>query len=220
MLPNVTHALSFVEGTVFLEAETEAECELQSGAFIEWYGEVYCTQEGEVVTENSSENQPEIDFDAFAAEQIIAATSLELLGLSATAAKDTAIATDVLFRVVQEDGEYYAVTEDYRPGRINATIEQGTVVSYQIEGSDVRFEMESSSGADAEQILVPVASEVPIVVPVSATTTRAETEGESQAPDSGSTTTATTANDVTLEATSGLFNTLGVWFRQFFSFLW
>lgn len=40
---NNADALSFVEGTVFLDAQTEAECEVQGGAYTYWQGEVYCT---------------------------------------------------------------------------------------------------------------------------------------------------------------------------------
>lgn len=38
------YALSFVEGTVFLEAQTQVECEAQDGNFIDWYGQIYCTE--------------------------------------------------------------------------------------------------------------------------------------------------------------------------------
>jgi hypothetical protein len=39
-----------------------------------------------------------------------------------------------MFRIVEEDGEFMAVTMDFRPGRINATVEDGLVVSVDIEG--------------------------------------------------------------------------------------
>ncbi len=40
----------------------------------------------------------------------------------------------VPFRVVIEDGEGLPATLDYRPGRINATVANGLVVSYETEG--------------------------------------------------------------------------------------
>lgn len=39
-----TYALSFMEGTRFLEAKTEGECKKLGWSFMEWYGEKYCTK--------------------------------------------------------------------------------------------------------------------------------------------------------------------------------
>jgi hypothetical protein len=50
-------ALSFPEGTVFLNAQTLSECEAQNGNFIDWYGEIYCT---ESMMETSTEMQGEV----------------------------------------------------------------------------------------------------------------------------------------------------------------
>jgi hypothetical protein len=43
-LPLMTQALDFAENTIFLVANTEAECMAQGGAFTEWYEETYCTK--------------------------------------------------------------------------------------------------------------------------------------------------------------------------------
>ena len=39
-----TFALSFMEGTRFLDAKTKVECDALGGNFMEWYGEIYCTK--------------------------------------------------------------------------------------------------------------------------------------------------------------------------------
>lgn len=43
---NSVSALSFVQGTKFLDATTRVECEELGGNFTEWYGEIYCTTSG------------------------------------------------------------------------------------------------------------------------------------------------------------------------------
>jgi len=58
------------------------------------------------------------------------------MGLTEAQAAARAESNDVPFRVVERDGESLPVTEDWRPGRINAAIEDGVVVSYTIEGND------------------------------------------------------------------------------------
>jgi len=40
------HALSFIEGTKFLDANTKSECDALWGNFTEWYEEIYCTTSG------------------------------------------------------------------------------------------------------------------------------------------------------------------------------
>ena len=59
-----------------------------------------------------------------------------LLGMTKQEAEAFASEHNVLFRVVKEDGQFYAVTKDYRIGRINATIEKGIIVDYFIEGNE------------------------------------------------------------------------------------
>jgi hypothetical protein len=66
--------------------------------------------------------------------QIEAAQALDLEGMSEDEAAQVAAENDVMFRVVERDGEPLAMTMDYRPGRINATVEGGVVTSYTIEG--------------------------------------------------------------------------------------
>lgn len=58
-----------------------------------------------------------------------------LIGMTDTAAAAYAAKHDIMFRVVNIDGEPQAVTEDYRPGRINASVENDVVVSYTVEGN-------------------------------------------------------------------------------------
>lgn len=65
------------------------------------------------------------------------ASAEALIGMTATAAEAYAKANDILFRVVEIDGEPQPVTKDYRPGRINASVENDVVVSYTVEGAEV-----------------------------------------------------------------------------------
>ncbi len=59
------------------------------------------------------------------------------VGLPVSEAEMVAETNNVPFRVVERDGELLPTTRDYRPGRINAVVEEGVVVSYTIEGEDM-----------------------------------------------------------------------------------
>jgi len=87
--------------------------------FCEIYAEPYCLDEDVVETEPVVESSSDI--------------RALYIGLSVEDAMAQAEANDTLFRVVQEDGEPLAVTMDYRPGRLNATVEDGIVVSVEVE---------------------------------------------------------------------------------------
>lgn len=58
------------------------------------------------------------------------------IGLSEADAEAKANVEGVPFRVVMRDGESLPVTMDFRPGRINATVENGFVTEYEVEGSE------------------------------------------------------------------------------------
>jgi hypothetical protein len=59
--------------------------------------------------------------------------------MSVADAQAKAEAADVhCFESLMEDGEPMMVTKDYRPGRINATVESGVVTEYIVEGSRIR----------------------------------------------------------------------------------
>lgn len=62
---------------------------------------------------------------------------LALIGMTTTEAATYAAANDLLYRIVEIDGIQQQTTEDYRPGRINATVEDNIVVRYTIEGEEV-----------------------------------------------------------------------------------
>lgn len=57
------------------------------------------------------------------------------IGLSMDEATVEASKRGVPFRVVEIDGESQMVTEDFRPGRINAVVNNGFITSFSIEGS-------------------------------------------------------------------------------------
>lgn len=160
--PGTAHALSFVEGTIFLEADTEASCTAQGGSYIEWYGQVYCTQSGDVAVSNDTDdNDVMVDFAAAEAAQIKAAQTLTLIGKTAAEAEAIAAAADVSFRVVERDGEAFAVTMDYRPGRINARVQNDIVVAYSIEGLDGEITNNTSSSVIAPTPNTPKPEELP-----------------------------------------------------------
>jgi len=71
-----------------------------------------------------------IGYDYFITRQNLVG---EYIGLSEQVAMDKAKNNDVSFRVVERDGEKLIMTMDYRPGRINAVVENGKVVSYRVE---------------------------------------------------------------------------------------
>lgn len=61
----------------------------------------------------------------------------DYVGMTVPQAQAQAEVRNTPFRVVMADGEPFAVTMDYRPGRINATVENGVVTSYSVEGEEV-----------------------------------------------------------------------------------
>jgi|GEM_PF-6831610 len=54
-------------------------------------------------------------------------------GLTLNEARSLASERSVPLRVVEQDGEPFAVTTDYVPGRVNVEIEDGLVSGYTIE---------------------------------------------------------------------------------------
>lgn len=60
----------------------------------------------------------------------------DYVGVSPAEAEARATANGVSFRVIMEDGQPLPATMDYRPGRINATVENGIVVGYEVEGME------------------------------------------------------------------------------------
>ena len=60
-------------------------------------------------------------------------TSWGYVGLEEKDAMQIAKENNTPFRVVERDGESLPVTEDYAKGRINASVEEGEIVSYTIE---------------------------------------------------------------------------------------
>src|SRR6056297_3744468 len=71
----------------------------------------------------------------------------DYVGLSEAEAVVFAEENNVPFRVVERDGEMLMLTEDWRPGRINAVVEDGVVVSYTVEGSESAPELDKGDDA-------------------------------------------------------------------------
>lgn len=64
--------------------------------------------------------------------------SEDYIWLSLQEAEKVAEKQNVPFRIIEQDGEAYAVTKDYIPGRINAVIEDGKVKSYEVEWANIK----------------------------------------------------------------------------------
>lgn len=77
----------------------------------------------------------------------------DYIGLPVRQAEELALDTGEMFRVVQEDGQNLPVTEDYRPGRINAVVRDGIVVAYTIEGEEMSSSSHSSNSSTAEDYI-------------------------------------------------------------------
>lgn len=60
----------------------------------------------------------------------------DYIGLTTAQAEARAEAEGELFRVVEIDGQPQPTTRDYRPGRINATVQNDVVTSYSVEGME------------------------------------------------------------------------------------
>jgi len=84
------------------------------------------------VTE-SADTQPVIPKDIASPTD---STETSYNGLTIDAARDLAAENGVAFRVVELDGVPQPTTRDFRPGRINATVVDGIVTDYTIEGKE------------------------------------------------------------------------------------
>lgn len=59
----------------------------------------------------------------------------EWFGLTIQDAKKKATENDLQFRVIKADGEFFPITKDYRPGRINVHVWSDRIVAIEIEGN-------------------------------------------------------------------------------------
>ena len=82
--------------------------------------------------------EPELEESVLTDEEVemIENTESDYVGLTSVQAVALAQANGVMFRVAEIDGQAMPVTEDYRPGRISAVIENNIVVNYTVEGSE------------------------------------------------------------------------------------
>lgn len=156
-LPGIASALSFAPDTIFHDVQSPEECVKLGGHYMEWYGSISCTtMPGETSTGTVTIiPDPQDEFELMEDKQVDLAKSLLLLGLAADQASAVASEAGVGFRIVEADGEFFPVTMDYRPGRINATTNDGVVTKYTIEGSQEVIEAH----------VVPDVSVVPVATP-------------------------------------------------------
>lgn len=78
----------------------------------------------------------DVEFDDDEVSELITTESSErdYVWLSESEAEELATENGVSFRVVERDGHFLPATKDYRQGRINATVDNGVVTSYRVEG--------------------------------------------------------------------------------------
>lgn len=93
-------------------------------------GRINATVANGVVTEYTVESiKPVVD----EANMSASSSANTIIAMTIIEAEAYAKESNVPFRVVMKDGESLPVTMDLRPGRINAVVEAGLVVSYTIE---------------------------------------------------------------------------------------
>lgn len=85
------------------------------------------------VQENLEPEEKEYTKDDLLEKQREKSEGLDFVGLTEEEALNLANENNVSFRVVKKDGRHLAVTMDYRPGRINAEIEDGKVTAFNVE---------------------------------------------------------------------------------------
>ncbi len=90
--------------------------------YCEQYVQPYCTDTDETIIDESAE--------------ITDINATDYIGLTIEQAQSLAETNGVSFRVVAQDDEFFPVTMDYRPGRINATVRDGLIISVDIEGME------------------------------------------------------------------------------------
>ena len=80
--------------------------------------------------------------------EVVAKTPISsvFIGMKEEDAQALAATHDIAFRVVQRDNEHLAVTMDYRPGRINAVVEDAVVTTVSIEGEETTTPSENYIG--------------------------------------------------------------------------
>ena len=78
------------------------------------------------------------------------------VGMSEEEAQLKADENDVMLRVVERDGNPLPMTMDYRPGRINATVENGLIVDYYVEGGELS---DNSSPSNPDETTAPTKGE-------------------------------------------------------------
>ncbi len=127
----------------------------------------------------SQAQSPEVEENfADQVEQAISASSeLALIGKTPEQAMESLGTVNIPFRVVEEDGEPLMVTEDYRPGRINATLDSGLITSYTIEATDITITNNNAADITTDVVLD---GETPATVVDTATTALEEVINEVQ----------------------------------------
>jgi hypothetical protein len=78
-----------------------------------------------------------LDEESVPSEPESSLSSEDYIGLTIEEAQQLADQRETSFRVVEQDGQPLPATMDWRPGRINARVENGMIVGYDIEGEGI-----------------------------------------------------------------------------------
>lgn len=136
----ITIIVVFVLYAVYLFATRNSSVATSLDTEVTYYEDgapvVYCDENGNrynTVAEAKAAGLTEAQFGTTYCTKTVEPTPEDYVGMTTAQAQSKAETAGVMFRVVMEDGESLPVTMDLRPGRINAIVEAGVVVSYTIE---------------------------------------------------------------------------------------
>lgn len=107
---------------------------------VEYYSDgkqiVYCDEAGnsyDTVAGAKAAGLTETQYDATYCPEYVSTVTGDYAGMSTADAEAKAQAAGVMFRVVIADGQPQPITQDFRKGRISATVEKGFVTKYSVE---------------------------------------------------------------------------------------
>ena len=115
------------DGAMFRVVEEDGRPQPTTRDFQE--GRINAVVEGGIVTEFYIETNDPVIKKSIENEPI----NNEIIGMTTIEAETYSKNNDVDFRIVMIDGESLPITLDFRPGRINAEVENDIVVGYTVE---------------------------------------------------------------------------------------
>ena len=115
---------------------------------------VYCDADGNRYTteaQATAAGLTEAQYGATFCPEYVAAQTGDYTGVPIKQATEIAEARGEMFRVVEIDGEIQPATRDFQQGRINASVSDGVVTSYTVEGSESVSDSQPAEGTAGSQ---------------------------------------------------------------------